>query len=660
MHAHPRAEQTRKSHPLSGVPRSEPRSDGVPRVAVVATSRVECHTGRMLVIVACLAADWRASLQNAVTAHQSGDLVGALPHYRSAIAEHAPLRQAPPVLTNYGLVVQASGQLDEAVAAFRSVIDLTPGDANAHFNLGNALMDAGEAEGAAGAFRTCVQLSPRDGEAYCNLGVALLLQANAPAAVDALRTSISMEPGDAKTHVSLGDGLAKLGAWEESVAAYRTASRLRPAHANTHASLGVALDELGELEAAEASWRTAARLSPAESAGTLCNLGALLRRTDRMVEGQHAYRQAIALEPRSADAYAGLGRCFQAPLGGSLLAGGVEASSSYLRHLKETYGMAVALRPSDAGSYTAIGEGMRMFGLHGGCEEFDGEGAQQMYKHALALMPSNTCAATHVAYGERPPRDADEIDLLSGQGAVDAHEDALTPEVGTDGVGAPLASTIEELSIRLPLASAEDEADLMTRWQRHGAVSFPGLLSSRTTDLLLAHVHAAQHGNYTSDYTQVTRDKTHRCHKALPVGQAQAALNEIARALQLFFERALGTPRQALLESGFMVTAPGASAQNFHRDVAPAFVSCSSMTVSVQVRTAHTPPLLDGARQRHCSHVADACPPDPIVPLTRGSLCPAVLLYCQPIPAGESCRYRGNAGRARADSGLAGLRPLRL
>jgi len=39
----------------------------------------------------------------------------------------------------------------------------------------------------------------------------------------------------------------------------------------------------------------------------------------------------------------------------------------------------------------------------------------------------------------------------------------------------------------------------------------------------------------------------------------------------------------ALLESGFMVTRPGAKAQGFHRDVAPGVVSCSSMAVSIQV-----------------------------------------------------------------------------
>lgn len=57
------------------------------------------------------------------------------------------------------------------------------------------------------------------------------------------------------------------------------------------------------------------------------------------------------------------------------------------------------VQPTNAAVYTAIGEGMTMYGLRGGSELFDGKGAQDMYEAALALSPGNTCAATHVAYG---------------------------------------------------------------------------------------------------------------------------------------------------------------------------------------------------------------------------------------------------------------------
>ena len=52
---------------------------------------------------------------------------------------------------------------------------------------------------------------------------------------------------------------------------------------------------------------------------------------------------------------------------------------------------------------TAIAEGMRMYGLTGGCEEFGGKGATDFYHAALAIVPNNTLALTHVAYGDRAP-----------------------------------------------------------------------------------------------------------------------------------------------------------------------------------------------------------------------------------------------------------------
>ena len=47
------------------------------------------------------------------------------------------------MLTNLGLAVQAEGQLEEAVDAFRTVLSLT-GRPNAYFNLARALTDVGD------------------------------------------------------------------------------------------------------------------------------------------------------------------------------------------------------------------------------------------------------------------------------------------------------------------------------------------------------------------------------------------------------------------------------------------------------------------------------------------------------------------------------------
>lgn len=538
--------------------------------------------------------DWRMSLQKAMTTQQAGDLVGAAPHYRAAMAEHAPLREHPAVLTNFGLAAQAEGALTDAIDAFRAVLERTPEDCNAHYNLGNALAEQGTHSEAVEAFRECLKLNPTDAEAHYMVGVSLLRGSppDAEAAMDALQTSIAIAPADAKVHVSLGDALMQQQSWAASAASYREAATIRPAHAGTWASLGYVQEELGELEAAEASWRRAIHLDPSEGASSYTNLGAMFRRQDRLNEARAAYTAALATSPSAVEAYNGLGRTFQVSRGASAQ----QAAEEYKAFLSSTYSVALRLQPTSAETYVAVGEGLRMYGIHEPVHEVGGHTALQMYEFALALAPSNTCAATHVAFGGRAPSSAEEVEALMGC------EDALIgAEDGSGDVGADdgallghgrraVGATIDELSVSAPPTDGATLADARDKWRRHGLVVFPKLLSAKSTAALLQYVRAAQHGNHTRDYTAVTRDKGqgHRCHKALPVREAAPALDEIAAKLGVFLEAALGTPAPHILESGFMVTAPGASAQLFHRDVAPAVVSASSVTVSIQISLVDT------------------------------------------------------------------------
>jgi hypothetical protein len=52
-----------------------------------------------------------------------------------------------------------------------------------------------------------------------------------------------------------------------------------------------------------------------QDGGVYSNLGAHLRRTDRMPESRATYAAAIRADPENAEAYIGLGKCFTAPAG---------------------------------------------------------------------------------------------------------------------------------------------------------------------------------------------------------------------------------------------------------------------------------------------------------------------------------------------------------
>ncbi|EOD38225.1 UDP-N-acetylglucosamine [Emiliania huxleyi CCMP1516] len=346
-------------------------------------------------------------------------------------------------------------------------------------------------------------------------------------------------------------------------ASYAVSRKLRPEHALTWASSGNCAEERGEYEAAETHWKRSLQLARRHD-GVYCNLGSMLRRLNRMRESRDAYAAALALNPRSVDAHIGMGKACAAP--------------------------ALKLSPEHVGANLAVAEGLHMWGEHGPCPELGGRSAIDFYRAVLQLAPDNTNAATHAAY----------------DGAVP--EGGPAPQAGTFGeADAPPGESVAALIAPLPppgaseaeVAAAADAA--LSLWRRNGVVVFEKLLTPHATEALLSAVRAAEaddgatdcyhttHG--ATDYTLVTRNAKRgtRSHKALPVSAAREALGEVAQRIGPFLSAALGGGGAlALMESGFMVTRPGAEAQAFHRDVAPGVVSASSLAASLQVALVDT------------------------------------------------------------------------
>jgi protein O-GlcNAc transferase len=65
------------------------------------------------------------------------------------------------------------GKLDQAVKAFEQIISLNPNQANAHFNMGNALKDQGKLEEAIEAYSNALTIKPDYEAALNNVVVAL-------------------------------------------------------------------------------------------------------------------------------------------------------------------------------------------------------------------------------------------------------------------------------------------------------------------------------------------------------------------------------------------------------------------------------------------------------------------------------------------------------
>ena len=117
-----------------------------------------------------------------------------------------------------------------------------------------------------------------------------------------------------------------------------------------------------------------------------------------------------------------------------------------------------------------------MYGLLGGSADFDGLGAKEMYAHALALTPANTCAATHVAYQQRRTDAAQAQAQAQAQG-VDVEEagEEAGEEEGEEEEEEE-AATLAELSVSADELRRGDGAAVaraVAIWKRHGVVPSP-------------------------------------------------------------------------------------------------------------------------------------------------------------------------------------------
>ena len=141
-------------------------------------------------------------------------------HRNGTFGDVSPAARRAAAVTqfNLGNALAGKGRFDEAITAYRRVIDLDPAIPEAHNNLGNALADLG-----------------RTGEA-----------------VVAYRASLALKEDSADTHVNLANALQVEGALAEALAAARRALELDPAHAGAwfvRSELAPFARESGELDA---------------------------------------------------------------------------------------------------------------------------------------------------------------------------------------------------------------------------------------------------------------------------------------------------------------------------------------------------------------------------------------------------------------------------
>lgn len=177
----------------------------------------------------------------------------------------AGIAQTEPAFTearyNYGLALQRSEKSAEAVEQLRAAVRAGPRNFRYLLALGIALADRDTGE-AITLLRRAVELSPDEAEAHYNLALAMAIGGDNAGAVGEFRTAIRLNPGHAGARRGLGVALMRGDGLAESAAELRRACDTAPFDAEAANNLGLVLLRLKDIAGAAAALERAVRINP--------------------------------------------------------------------------------------------------------------------------------------------------------------------------------------------------------------------------------------------------------------------------------------------------------------------------------------------------------------------------------------------------------------
>jgi protein O-mannosyl-transferase len=176
---------------------------------------------------------------------------------------------------NLGIVLFGKGQLDDAIAHYRTTLEMQSDFSDADYNLGSALLGKGQVDEAIFYCDKAVTMQPNDPDAQVALANALLQKRRIDDAIVHYQKAVAMRPDYFLARSGLGHALLEKGKLDDAIEHSRDALLIQPNDADCHTVLAIALDEKGQTAEAIGHYEKALTISP-QSVSALNNLAWLL------------------------------------------------------------------------------------------------------------------------------------------------------------------------------------------------------------------------------------------------------------------------------------------------------------------------------------------------------------------------------------------------
>jgi tetratricopeptide (TPR) repeat protein len=125
--------------------------------------------------------------------------------------EAIKLKQIATVDSKSKIAVYSIDDLDEAISGFNMAFSilLNKENAEAHYNLGHALLRKGDFDAAIQEFKKTVRINPNISDAHYNLGVIFFRKDDMDSAIDEFKEALRINPSDAIARKDLNLALSK-------------------------------------------------------------------------------------------------------------------------------------------------------------------------------------------------------------------------------------------------------------------------------------------------------------------------------------------------------------------------------------------------------------------------------------------------------------------
>ncbi|UEM19357.1 tetratricopeptide repeat protein [Skermanella mucosa] len=233
------------------------------------------------------------SLEDALALHRAGRLDEAEAAYRSLLAVHPGHAD---LLRFFGLLRHQQGRADEAIDLLERAVVLCPDSADGRRTLALLLDKRGDRDGALSHYRAAAGLAPHDAGVLNDFGCALMEAGHLHDAAGVLEGAAMVAPEHGHALANLATVLNRLGRTGEALAFAERAAAVRPDHAATYTTLSIALASAGLVGRAVDAARRAAAIEPAD-ASALVQLGNVLIDAGDPDAAVHAYDRALERQP---------------------------------------------------------------------------------------------------------------------------------------------------------------------------------------------------------------------------------------------------------------------------------------------------------------------------------------------------------------------------